>query len=80
MRRRGGDEHDLVAGEKPSDAVDNGDVLKRPARAGFIFDPFKFGFGHSRIMLERHGGDPVVTPQAANSTDEKRDCANSVIL
>ncbi len=61
-----GDKNDLLAGNEPTNPVNDCDVNQRPAIACFGLDAGYFLFGHPRIMFQRHCGDIVIFAQAAH--------------
>ena len=80
MRRGGGDKHDLLSRKKPSDTVDDGHILKRPAGTGFGLDPLQLALGHARKMFQHHGCDAVVAAQPPHRSDKQRNAANGLRL
>jgi hypothetical protein len=59
MRRRGHDQHDIVAGRKPTVTVDHSDAEQRPARLRLLDVARDLGLRHAGIMLQRHRRDAL---------------------
>ncbi len=69
MRRRGRDQHDIVARNQPPIAVDHRDAEQRPARARFLDMALDLGLRHAGIVFQRHRHDAVVAADAGEGRD-----------
>src|SRR5687767_12540277 len=76
MRGRGDDENDGIARNETSVAMDHRHAQKRPATFGFFDMSRDLGFGHPRIVLERHRGDGLAVVHTAADACERHNSAD----
>src|SRR6476646_6188931 len=77
--RRGGNEHDTVAGLEPAIAMDHQHSIERPAVVRLGCDLGELFFCHPGIMLERQGRNPVYSAHVAHQSNKARDAADPVV-